>query len=44
VAFGVFDAQTNGNLLYWDALTAAKTVLNGDFGQFAAGTLVVKED
>ena len=44
VAFGVFDAQTNGNLLYWDALTTAKTVLNGDYGQFAAGTLVVKED
>ncbi|HZT29408.1 MAG TPA: hypothetical protein VFA33_05970 [Bryobacteraceae bacterium] len=44
VAFGVFDAQTNGNLLYWDALTTPKTVGNGDFGQFGAGTLVVKED
>jgi hypothetical protein len=44
VAFGVFDAQTNGNLLYWDALTTPKTVLNGDYGQFGAGTLVVKED
>lgn len=44
VAFGVFDAQTNGSLLYWDALTTSKTVLNGDYGQFGAGTLVVKED
>ena len=44
VAFGVFDALANGNLLYWDALTTAKTVLNGDFGQFGVGTLVVKED
>jgi hypothetical protein len=44
VAFGVFDAQANGNLLYWDALTTAKTVLNGDYGQFATGTLAVKED
>ena len=44
VAFGVFDALANGNLLYWDALTTAKTVLNGDYGQFATGTLVVKED
>jgi hypothetical protein len=44
VAFGVFDAQANGNLLYWDALAANKTVLNGDYGQFGVGTLVVKED
>jgi hypothetical protein len=41
---GVFDSQTNGNLLYWDALTTAKIVLNGGYGQFGAGTLVVKED
>jgi hypothetical protein len=44
VAFGIFDAQTNGNLLYWDALTAAKTVQQDDYGQFAPGSLVVKED
>src|SRR3954452_2914474 len=44
VAFGVFDALANGNLLYWDALTTPKTVLNGDYGQFASGTLVLKED
>ncbi len=44
VAFGVFDALNNGNLLYWDALPTPKTVEQDDFGQFAVGTLVVKED
>jgi hypothetical protein len=44
VAFGVFDAQTNGNLLYWDTLPTPKTVQQDDYGQFAVGTLVVKED
>jgi hypothetical protein len=44
VAFGVFDAQTNGNLLYWNTLPAAKTIQQGDFGQFAPGSLVVEED
>lgn len=44
VAFGVFDAQSNGNLLYWNTLTTPKTVQMGDFGQFAPGSLVVEED
>jgi hypothetical protein len=44
VAFGVFDAQANGNLLYWDTLPTPKTVEQDDYGQFAVGTLVVKED
>lgn len=44
VAFGVFDALTNGNRLYHGALTTAKTVLNGDSGQFAIGAIEVKED
>ena len=44
VAFGIFDAQTDGNLLYWNTLAAPKTVQMGDFGQFAAGALVVEED
>lgn len=44
VAFGVWDAATNGNLLYWDNLTTPKTVQNGDSAQFAIGALVVKED
>jgi hypothetical protein len=44
VAFGIFDAQANGNLLYWSTLTTPKTVQMGDFGQFAPGSLVVEED
>ena len=44
VAFGIFDAQSNGNLLYWNTLATPKTVQMGDFGQFAPGSLVVEED
>jgi hypothetical protein len=29
-AFGIFDAATAGNLLWWGALTVSKTVNNGD--------------
>jgi hypothetical protein len=43
VAFGVF-ASVAGALLYWDVLPTPKTVEQDDFGQFAAGTLIVKED
>lgn len=44
VAFGIFDQQTGGTLLYWDVLTTPKTVEQDDSGQFAPGSLVVKED
>ena len=44
VAFGIFDALTNGNLLYWNTLATPKTVQQGDFGQFAPGSLTVEED
>ena len=44
VAFGIFDAQTNGNLLYWNTLATSKIVQQGDFGQFSPGSLVVEED
>ena len=44
VGFGIFDALTNGNLLYWDSLTTPKTVAVGDKAEFAVGALVVKED
>ena len=43
-AFGIFDAPTGGNLVYWNTLTAPKTIQLGDFGQFAPGSLVVEED
>ena len=44
VAFGIFDAQSTGNLLYWNTLPTPKTIQQGDFGQFAPGSLVVEED
>jgi hypothetical protein len=44
VGFGVFGAQSAGNLLYWDVLPTPKTIQQGDFGQFAPGSLVVEED
>jgi hypothetical protein len=42
--FGVFDAASAGNLLFWAALTASKTVGSGDTASFAAGALVHTED
>ena len=44
VGFGIYDALTLGNLLYWDSLTTPKTVAVGDKAEFAIATLVVKED
>jgi hypothetical protein len=41
--FGIFDASSGGNLLYWNALTASKTINAGDTVTFAAGTLTVSE-
>lgn len=44
VAFGILDASTAGNLLYWGSLTTNKTVTNGDTASFAIGTLTITED
>jgi len=44
VAVGIFDAITSGNLLFWGAMTANKTVLNGDSFSFAIGALDVSMD
>jgi hypothetical protein len=44
VAFGIFDAVSGGNLLYWGPLNANKSVLNGDTADFAAGSLLITED
>ncbi len=42
--FGIFDASTSGNLLYWGQLTTPKTVNDGDSAPvFAAGTLTITE-
>jgi len=43
--FGIYDAPTGGNLLYYAALTTPKTINNGDAApSFAAGQLSVQED
>mgnify|MGYP006330868683 FL=1 len=42
--FGIFDASTAGNLLAWNAVTASKTVGNGDTASFAIAALVVQLD
>lgn len=42
--FGLFDASTSGNLLYWGALTTSKTPGNGDTVSFAIGALTITED
>lgn len=39
--FGIWDAVTSGNLLFHGALTASKTVNDGDIFRFAAGALVI---
>lgn len=44
VAFAIFDAATDGNMLYWGDLTASKSVDSGDTARFAAGELDVTED
>lgn len=40
--FGLFDASTAGNLRMWGALTASKTIGNGDTASFAASALILK--
>jgi hypothetical protein len=42
--FGVMTASTGGTLLMWGALTASKTVSNGDTASFASGALTLTED
>ena len=44
VAFGIFDALTVGNLLYWGDLTVNKAVNSGDTASFAVGDIDVTED
>lgn len=39
--FGIFDAETTGNLLYHGALTASKAIDTGDVFKFATSALTV---
>lgn len=41
VAFGVFDASTGGNLLYFGSLTTSRAIATGDTARFAAGDFSV---
>lgn len=43
VAWGLFDAASGGNLLYWGPLSASVNVPNGAQAEFAAGALVIQE-
>jgi hypothetical protein len=42
--FGVFDASTAGNLLYWGALTASQAIASGNDVTIPIGDLDVTED
>jgi len=42
--FGIFSASTAGTLLAWDALSASKTINDGDSAEFANATLSVSLD
>lgn len=42
--WGVYDASTAGNLLFYAALTASKTINAGDSVSFAAGALSLQID
>lgn len=43
--WGIYDASSAGNLLFWAALTASKVVNNGDAApSFAIGALTVQID
>ena len=41
--FGIHDASTGGNLLYYGAVSPNKTIADGDTLQFAAGSIVITE-
>lgn len=38
--FGIYDAATSGNLLYWGTLTTPKQIENGDSIRFEASTSI----
>ena len=43
VGFGLYDAATNGNLLYFNNLTTSKQIDSGDQFRFPAGNVQVSE-
>lgn len=43
-AYGIFDASSSGNLIWWTTLTANKTVSNGDTAKIATGAVTMTLD
>jgi hypothetical protein len=43
-AFGIFDAETGGNLLFYGTLSIAKTINQGDTVTFPAASLSIQID
>ena len=43
-AFGIFDAESAGNLMYWGPISPFKTVLSGDTAKFPVGDIDITED
>lgn len=43
IAFGIYDASTAGNLMYWADLTVSRVIVNGDTPSFAIGALTITE-
>jgi len=41
--FGIWDASSSGNLLYYGALTTSKTIAPGDTLRFTAGSISISE-
>ena len=44
VAWGLLDASSGGNLLYWADLTQSKAINSGDTARFPVGDLDITED
>jgi hypothetical protein len=43
VAFGLFDALSGGNVLYFASLGTSRAVLNGDTAKLTTGTVTITE-
>lgn len=43
-SFGIFDASTAGNLIYWGDVSPSKVINSGDTARFAVGDLDITED
>ena len=41
--FGIWDASSSGNMLYYGALTASKVIADGDTLRFAADSITITE-